>query len=96
MRRPVADDEDGQMAFGTYYVALAFKRSEDGGKVVACQAKEMHSAAQAIQAVASLATRDDHCGAIAFSRTANPYLGKFQNAVILKTIGDVNVGLLTV
>jgi hypothetical protein len=58
----------------TYYVALAFKRSEDGGEIVACEAIEMRSAEQAIQTVVSLAAKDEHCGAIAFSRTANRIL----------------------
>ena len=80
----------------TYYVALAFKRSEDGGEIVACEAIEMRSAEQAIQTVVSLAAKDEHCGAIAFSRTADPNLGEFEDAVILKTVGEVDVGLLTV
>ena len=32
----------------TYFVALAFKRSEDNGEVVACDPKEARSADQAI------------------------------------------------
>jgi hypothetical protein len=36
------------MAAMTYYVALAFKRSEDNGEVVACDPKEARSADQAI------------------------------------------------
>ena len=80
----------------TYHVALAFKRSEEGGEIVACQAKEERSAKQAIQTAASLAGKEGLCGAIAFSRTANADLGEFQAAVILKTIGEVDVGLLTV
>jgi hypothetical protein len=43
-----------------------------------------------------LAAKDEHCGAIAFSRTADPYLGEFKDAVILKTVGEVDIGLLTV
>jgi hypothetical protein len=35
-------------------------------------------------------------GAIAFSRTGDPALGDFEDAVILKTVGEVNVGLLSV
>ena len=37
------------MAAMTYYVALAFKRSEDNGEVVACDPKEARSADQAIR-----------------------------------------------
>ena len=45
---------------------------------------------------ASLALEGGHCGAIAFSRTGDPSLGDFEDAVILKTFGEVEVGLLTV
>jgi len=79
----------------TYYVALAFKRSEDNGEVVACDPKEARSADQAIRMAGSLVVQEGHCGAIAFSRTGDPALGDFEDAVILKTIGEVDVGLLT-
>jgi hypothetical protein len=84
------------MAAVTYYVALVFKRSEDGGEIVACDPREAHSSEQAIRLAASLAVEGGHCGAIAFSRTGDPSLGDFEDAVILKTVGEVDVGLLTV
>jgi hypothetical protein len=74
------------MAAVTYYVALAFKRSEDGGEIVACDPREAHSSEQAIRLAASLAVEGGHCGAIAFSRTGDPSLGDFEDAVILKTL----------
>ena len=74
------------MAAVTYYVALAFKRSEDGGEIVACDPREAHSSEQAIRLAASLAVEQGHCGAIAFSRTGDPSLGDFEDAVILKTL----------
>jgi hypothetical protein len=83
------------MAAVTYYVALAFKRSEENGDIVACDPKEARSAEQAIRMAASLAIEEGHCGAIAFSRTGDPSLGDFEDAVILKTIGEVDVGLLS-
>jgi hypothetical protein len=83
------------MAAMTYYVALAFKRSEDDGEVVACDPKEARSADQAIRMAGALAMEEGHCGAIAFSRTGDPSLGDFEDAVILKTVGEVDVGLLT-
>jgi hypothetical protein len=43
----------------------------------------------------SLAKEEGHCGAIAFSRTGDPLLGDYEDAVILKTVGEVDVGLLT-
>ena len=84
------------MSAVTYYVALAFKRSDDNGEIVACDPKEARSADQAIRMAVSLAKDEGHCGAIAFSRTGDPALGDFEDAVILKTIGEVDVALLSV
>jgi hypothetical protein len=89
------DDGERLMATMTYYVALAFKRSEDGGDIVACDPKEARSAAQAIRMAGLLSAEEGHCGAIAFSRTGDPALGDFEDAVILKTAGEVDVGLLS-
>lgn len=55
------------MGVMTYYVALAFKRSEDGGDIVACDPKEARSLEQAIRMAASLAVEEGHCGAIALA-----------------------------
>ena len=84
------------MATLTYYVALAFKRSEEGGEIVACDPKEARSSDQAIRMAGSLARTEGHCGAIAFSRTGDPAHGDFDDAVILKTVGEVDIGLLSV
>ena len=86
------------MAAITYFVALAFKRSKDGagGDIVACDPREARSSDQAIRMAASLARMEGHCGAIAFSRTGDPALGDFEDAVILRTVGDVDIGLLSV
>ena len=51
-RRPQSADE-------TYDVALAFKRSDDNGDIVACDPKEARSAEQAIRMAGSLARRKD-------------------------------------
>jgi hypothetical protein len=84
------------MATMTYYVALAFMRSqEDGGEIVACEPKEARSSDQAIRMASTAAAMEGHCGAIAFSRTGDPALGDFEDAVILKTVGEVDAGLLT-
>ena len=80
----------------TYFVALGFKKSEeDGGEIVACDPKEARSAEQAIRMATSLGAKDGHCGAIAFSRTGDPALGDFDDAVILKTVGEFDTGLLS-
>jgi hypothetical protein len=78
----------------TYYVALAFMRSE-GGEIVACEPREARSSDQAIRVAGTLAAMEGHCGAIAFSRTGDPALGDFDDAVILKAIGEVDSGLLS-
>jgi hypothetical protein len=85
------------MATVTYHVALAFMRSsDDGGEIVACDPKEARSSEQAIRLADSLAKRKGHCGALAFSRTGDPALGDFEDAVILKTVGEVDIGLMSV
>jgi len=82
-----------QMAAVTYHVVLAFMRSEDGD-IVATEPKEARSADQAIRMAQSLAATEPHCGAIAFSRTGDPAVGDFEDALILKAIGEVDEGLL--
>ena len=82
------------MAIVTYYVALAFTRSEDGGDIIACEPKEARSSDQAIRMANTMAAMEGHCGAIAFSRTGDPTLGDFEDAVILKTVGEVDSGAL--
>jgi hypothetical protein len=77
----------------TYYVALAFMKSHDSGEIVACDPKEARSLEQAIRIASSLAKTVGHCGAIAFSRTGDPALGDFDDAVILKMVGEVDAGL---
>ena len=71
MRKSVADDWELRLATMTYHVALAFKRSEEGGDVIACDPKEARSSDQAIRMAGSLAKMEGHCGAIAFSRTGD-------------------------
>jgi hypothetical protein len=83
------------MATVTYHVALAFMRSgDDGGEIVACDPKEAHSSEQAIRMADSLAKCEGHYGAIAFSRTGDPAVGDFNDALILKVVGEVDIGLL--
>jgi hypothetical protein len=58
--------------------------------------KEARSSEQAIRMADLLAKRERHCWAIAFSRTGDPALGDFEDAVILKTVGEVDTGLMSV
>jgi len=83
------------MATMTYYVALAFTRSQEDGEIVACEPKEARSSDQAVRMASTMAAMEGHCGAIAFSRTGDPALGDFEDAVILKRVGEVDSGLLT-
>jgi hypothetical protein len=69
-------------------------RSEDAS-IVACEPKEARSSEPAIRIASSLAATEGHCGAIAFSRTGDPALGDFEDAVILRTVGEVDSGLLS-
>ena len=82
------------MASMTYYVAFAFMKSE-ACDIVACEPKEARSSNQAMRMADSLATTEEHCGAIAFSRTGDPALGNFEDAVILKAVGEIDSGLLS-
>ena len=83
------------MATVTYFVALPFRRSEEDGAIVAGEPKEARSSDQALRMAASMATAEGNWGAIAFSRTGDPALGEFEDAVVLKTFGEVDAGLLT-
>ena len=44
----------------------------------------------------TLAVAEGNCGAIGFSRTGDPALGDFLVGLILKTVGEVDIGLLSV
>ena len=86
-------DRKTQLAAVTYHVVLAFLRSEDGD-IVAAEPKEARGADQALRMARALATSATYCGAIAFSRTGDPSVGDFEDAVVLKTFGEVDEGLL--
>jgi hypothetical protein len=72
----------------TYYVALPFVRLENGslapGQAVECP----HSSA-AIRRADAMSRSDINAGAVAFSRSGTPELGDFEDAVVLKSFGDV-------
>ena len=77
----------------TTIVALAFMRSESGD-IVACEPKEARSQARP-SAWPTYWRRRKAVAAIAFSRTGDPALGDFEDAVILKAVGEVDSGLLS-
>jgi hypothetical protein len=70
-----------------YYVALPFL-AIDGG-VAPGQAIECPNGAAAVRRAQAMAAKDSHPGAVAFSRTGDPNLGEFEDAVILKSFGQV-------
>lgn len=73
----------------TYHVALPFVRDE-AGEIVAGDAQECPDASKAAQVASFLASDPKHCGSIAFSRTGDPALGDFEDAVVIKTYGTVD------
>jgi len=71
----------------TYYVALPFTAGDDGvapGEAVECQ-----SASAAIRRAEVLSRAGGNVGAVAFSRTGDPAMGDFSDAVVLKAFGEV-------
>jgi hypothetical protein len=74
------------MSTVTYYVAMGFERDEEG-ELVAMEPMEARSASAAIARARSLG--NSKAGAIAFSRTGDPNLGDFADAVVLFSIGEV-------
>ncbi|MBB5047481.1 hypothetical protein HNR60_002236 [Rhodopseudomonas rhenobacensis] len=75
------------MADVTYYVALPFALDDDGP--VAREGTECTSAHAAIMRAEVLSRAEGHIGAVAFSRSGDPMLGEFSDAVLLRAFGDV-------
>jgi hypothetical protein len=63
----------------TYYVVVPFDWSEDGD-LVAGPPQEATSAGSAERRARTLAVK--HAGAVAFSRSGDPTIGEFQDAVV--------------
>jgi hypothetical protein len=72
----------------TYHVALPFIRAEDG-TIAPGEAIECRNARAAILRAEILSRIQGNVGAIAFSRTGDPDVGKFEDAVVLKKFGEV-------
>jgi hypothetical protein len=79
------------MADVTYYVALPFVMSEDGP--APREGVECMSASAAIVRAEILSRKKENIGAVAFSRTGDPALGEFSDAVLLRAFGDVPADL---
>jgi hypothetical protein len=70
-----------------YYVALPFIRVEGG--LAPGEAVECPNGAAAVRRAQAMASNQANTGAVAFSRSGDPNLGEFEDAVILKTFGHV-------
>lgn len=75
------------MAGVTYYVALPFVMSDQGP--APHEGMECTSADAAIMRAAALSCKYGNVGAVAFSRTGDPSLGEFADAILLRAFGDV-------
>jgi hypothetical protein len=76
----------------TYYVVVPFDRDESGN-IVAGEGQEAPSASAAERKARSLAL--ERAGAVAFSRTGDPAMGEFQDAVVLAQFGEVDLNALS-
>jgi hypothetical protein len=75
------------MADVTCYVALPSTATDDGaapGEAVECQ-----SSHPAIRKAEQLSRVAGNVGVVAFSRTGDPAIGEFSDAVVLKAFGAV-------
>jgi hypothetical protein len=70
-----------------YYVAMPFTPMDHG--LAPGQPAECPSEAAAIRRAEAMSRHAAYAGAVAFSRSGHPNLGEFDDAVILKTFGDV-------
>jgi hypothetical protein len=75
----------------SYYVVVPVDRNEEGD-LTAGDAQEAIGALSAERGARTLAI--EHAGAVAFSRTGDPSVGEFQDAVILAQFGEVDLNAL--
>ena len=71
-----------------YYVALPFVRLETGGLVPGEAVECPHSSA-VLRRADAMFRNEANAGAVALARIDSPDLGDFEDAMILKTFGDV-------
>lgn len=77
----------------TYFVAMPFRVS-DGGEIVAGEPHECRDSGLAKSVAAVLAADPKNCGAVAFSRTGDPALGDFEDALIITQVGAIDAALI--
>jgi hypothetical protein len=78
----------GIMADVTYYVALPFSIDDDG-EPVAGTGEELQSSTAAMRRADTLSRQPGNIGAVAFSRTGDPAIGEFSDAIVLGQFGGV-------
>ncbi len=78
-----------EMPLVTYYVAMPFRYLEDG-QIAAGEPQECRDSFKARSIAAAMATDPNNCGAIAFSRTGDPAIGEFENAMVVARLGEVD------
>jgi hypothetical protein len=71
-----------------YYAALPFVRLENGGLVPGEAVECPHSSA-VIRRADAMFRNEANAGAVALARIESPDLGDFEEAMILRTFGDV-------
>lgn len=76
------------MADVTYYVALPFLQ-DDTGEQVEGAAEELQSPTAAIRRAEALSRSPGVVGAVAFSRSGDPAMGEFSDAIVLRKFGNV-------
>ena len=76
------------MADVTYFVALPFIIDDDGD-AVAGAGEELQSPTAAMRRAETLSRQPGNIGAVAFSRTGDPAIGEFADAIVLGQFGDV-------
>ena len=70
----------------TYFVAIPFVRNKEG-ELVPGEAQDRQSASAAESLARKMALTS--AGAVAFSRTGEPATGDFEDAVVLRSFGEV-------
>ena len=75
----------------TYHFVVAFDRNVEGD-LKPGEAQQVMSSSLGRTPARALAL--EHAGSLAFSRTGNPAMGEFENAVILKQFGEVDLNSL--
>jgi hypothetical protein len=75
------------MAEVTYFVALPFVSTDDG--IAAGEPVECFNPVAVVMRAEALSRKEGYVGAVAFSRTGDPAIGEFGDALVIRKFGDV-------